>query len=165
MVPDRDRGVGADNVDVVPNDEPFHELVGLIERHGWAVRMVAPLLGEEGMTFAYTVGLTAMGHPEVVEQGLPNDVGQAFLNVVGEEVRRGRRFEAGSIVTDLSTGRQPVAFLRVGDTSGLTAVKLVYREVDALQLVWSDTAGRLPWEPGFGPGPDRQPLLGSWVES
>jgi Domain of unknown function (DUF4262) len=127
--------------------------------------MVAPLLGQEGMAFAYTVGLTAMGHPEVVEQGLPNDVGRAFLNVVGEEVRSGRRFEVGSIVTDLAAGGQPLAFLRVEDTSGLTAVEQVYGVVDALQLVWSDSAGHLPWEPDFGPAADRQPLLGRWVES
>lgn len=100
----------------MPGDRVFDELAGLIESHGWAVRMVAPLLGEEGMAFAYTVGLTAMGHPEIVEQGLPNDVGQAFLNLVAEEVRKGRRFEAGSIVTDLSEGEKPVAFLRVDDT-------------------------------------------------
>jgi hypothetical protein len=149
----------------VANDPAFDELVGLIERHGWAVRMVAPRLGEEGTVFAYTVGLTAIGHPEIVEQGLPNDIGQSFLNIVGEEVRKGRRFEAGSIVTDLSEGGQPVAFLRVDDTSGLTAVERIYGAVNALQLVWSDSAGRLPWELGFAPGADRQPLLGRWLKS
>jgi hypothetical protein len=148
----------------VASDRVFEELVGLIETHGWAVRIVSPRLGEEGISFAYTVGLTAMGHPEVVEQGLPNEVGQTFLNMVGEEVRGGRRFEPGSIVTDLSAGGQPVAFLRVSDASGLTAVEQVYGVVDALQLVWSDSAGRLPWESGFAPGATREPLLGRWVE-
>jgi hypothetical protein len=147
------------------NDPVFDELVRLIERHGWAVRKVSPRLGEEGISFAYTVGLTAMGHPEVVEQGLPNDVGHTFLNVVGEEVRGGRRFEPGSIVNDLSAGGQPVAFVRVDDTSGLTAIERVYGVVNALQLVWSDSAGRLPWDPDFAPGADRQPLLGRWMPS
>jgi hypothetical protein len=149
----------------VVNDRAFEKLVGLIESHGWAVQMVSPRLGEAGVSFAYTVGLTAMGHPEVVEQGLPNDVGHAFLNVLGEEVRGGRRFEPGTIVNDLSAGGEPVAFLRVDDTSGLTAVGQMYGVVNALQLVWSDSAGRLPWQPGFASPADRQPLLGSWVES
>jgi hypothetical protein len=41
---------------------------------------------------------------------------------------------------------------------------VVYREVNALQLVWSDSSGHLPWEPSFGPGSDRQPVLGRWLE-
>lgn len=138
------------------------ELVGLIETHGWAVRRVSPRAGEPGVPFAYTIGLTAMGHPEVVEQGLPNDVGHKFLNLVGDEVRAGRRFEADTTVTDLSAGGQPVAFVEVVDTSELTAVMQLYGRVEALQLVWSDSTGRLPWDPGFAPGPERQPLLGTW---
>jgi hypothetical protein len=149
----------------VADKRAFEKLLGLIDSHGWAVQMVSPGFGEEGVSFAYTVGLTAMGHPEVVEQGLPNEVGHAFLNVVGEEVRGGRRFQPGTIVNDLSAGGEPVAFLRVDDTSGLTAVGQMYGVVDALQLVWSDSAGRLPWQPGFTLSADRQPLLGTWVQS
>lgn len=134
----------------------------MIARHGWAVRLVSPRLGEEGVPFAYTVGLTAMRHPEIVELGLPNDAGHVFLNLVAEEVQGGRVFTAGSVVNDLSAGGQPVAFLHVEDVSELTAVDQVYGVVDALQMVWSDSAGRLPWDAGFAPGRERQPLLGPW---
>lgn len=127
------------------------------------MRLVAPRLGEEGVPFAYTVGLTAMGHPEIVEQGLPNEVGHQFLNLVGEEVRAGRRFRAPSIVTDLTDGGQPVAFIHAEDTSELTAVEQVYGAVEALRLVWSDRSGRLPWDVGFGSA-SHQPLLGEWTE-
>ena len=146
----------------VDDDRMLGDLRALIEQHGWAVRVVAPRVGEEGVPFAYTVGLTAMGHPEIVEQGLPNEVGHQFLNLVGAEVRAGRRFAASSIVRDLAEGDNPVAFIQVEDTSELTAVELVYGVVNALQLVWSDSSGRLPWEPDFGPGAAQQPLLGAW---
>jgi hypothetical protein len=139
------------------------DLRAIIEEHGWAVRLVSPRVGDEGVPFAYTVGLTAMGHPEIVEQGLPSETVHQFLNLVGKEVKAGRRFDAPSIVRDLTEGNHPVAFIRVEDTSALTAVEQVYGTVEALQLVWSDSSGRLPWEQGFGPGPDQQPLLGTWA--
>ena len=136
----------------------------MIAEHGWAVRLVAPRVGEPGHSFAYTVGLTAAGHPEIVEQGLPNPAAHAFLNLVASEVLVGRTFAGQSIVRDLTEGGLPVAFIHAQDTSGLTAVQQVYGKVEALQLVWSDSAGRLPWEPGFNGGTDAQPLLGAWSD-
>ena len=97
-----------------------------------------------------------------MEQGLPSGVGHQFLNLVGAEVRAGRRFAESSIVRDLTEGDHRVAFIQVEDASELTAVEQVYGAVNALQLVWSDSSGRLPWQPGFGPGADRHPLLGAW---
>lgn len=68
-----------------------HSLLGLIERFGWAIRHVGA--GDEPgeAAFSYTVGLTRFNHPEVVTQGLPFDVAQAFLNDIGAQVRAGRR--------------------------------------------------------------------------
>lgn len=145
------------------HDRVMEDLRAIIATHGWAVRLVAPRVGEAGVPFAYTVGLTAQGLPEVIELGLPSDVGHRFLNLVATELTNGRRFQAPTVVRDLTVGDQPVAFLRAADTSDLTAAAELYGSVDALQLVWSDSTGRLPWEPGFGPGPEAQPLLGPWT--
>ena len=54
----------------------------------------------------------------------------------------------------------PVVFVHAADTDRLTAVAQVYGRVDALQMVWPDSTGRLPWETGYRNGPDVQPLLG-----
>jgi hypothetical protein len=41
----------------VAQERVLQELLGLIDIHGWAVRLVAPAVGEEGFPFAYTVGI------------------------------------------------------------------------------------------------------------
>jgi hypothetical protein len=104
--------------------------------------------------------LTAHGHPEVVMTGLPPEVGMAFLNIVGEiVVREGGRFTAGEATTDLADGpAMPV--LTVLDKTDLTAVHAIYGDAPALQIVWTDSAGRLPREPGYANPPGSQRLLG-----
>lgn len=93
--------------------------------------------------------------------GLPPEVGTAFLNIVGEiVVRGGGQFRAGEATTQLSEGpAMPV--IEVLDRSGLAAVFAIYGDVPALQIVWTDSRGRLPWEPEYANPPGSQPLLGS----
>lgn len=138
--------------------DPLDELRSLIAAHGWAVRNVSD--ADPAKCLSYTVGLTASGHPEVVMTGLPPEVGTAFLNIVGEiVVREGERFTAGEPTTELADGpAMPV--IEVLDTSGLTAVEAIYGGVSALQIVWTDSRGYLPWEPAYANPPGSQPLLG-----
>jgi hypothetical protein len=39
--------------------------------------------------------------------------------------------------------------LRVEDKSDLIAVEAICGEVPALQIVWTDSRGRLPWDPDY----------------
>ena len=143
-----------------PGDSVLLELLELIGRHGWAVRHVGGDTANGHAPFSYTVGLTAMGHPEIVTTGLPFEHAQTFLNEVGADVRDGRRFAAGTTTGDFTSDDAPVCFLDVVDTSGLTAVEQVYDDVEALQLVWPDSAGHLPWDAGYRNPADAQPILG-----
>ena len=138
--------------------DPLDDLRNKIETYGWAVRNVSD--ADAAKCLSYTVGLSAHAHPEVVMTGLPPEVGTAFLNIVGEiVVREGGRFVAGEATTELSDGpAMPV--LGVVDKSDLTAVDALYGDVPALQIVWTDTAGRLPWEFGYANPPGSQRLLG-----
>ena len=45
--------------------------------------------------------------------------------------------------------------------SGLTAVQGLYGDVRAVQVVWTDSRGRLPWEAGYANPRGSQPLLGA----
>jgi len=139
--------------------DPFDELRAMIEAHGWAVRNVSD--ADPAKCLSYTVGLTAHGHPEVVMTGLPPKVGSAFLNIVGDiVVREGGEFRAEEVTTELADGpAMPV--IEVSDKSDLTAVDAIYGDVQAVQIVWTDSAGRLPWEPGYANPPGSQRLLGS----
>ena len=93
--------------------------------------------------------------------GLPPGVGTAFLNIVGEiVVKEAGRFAAGEVTTELADGlAMPV--MEVIDKTDLTAMNAIYCDVPVLQIVWTDSAGRLPWEAGCANQPGSQRLLGS----
>ena len=93
------------------------ELLDLIERFGWAVRHVGAGTEAGEAPFSYTVGLTRFGHPEIVCQGLPFDVAQSFLNLIGTEVQDGRIFRPDTFVTDLTDGGT-LAFIHVVNDTG-----------------------------------------------
>jgi hypothetical protein len=133
------------------------QLQALIAEHGWAVRNVGAFANAP--RFSYTVGLTALDHAELVMVGLPFEVSQAFLNLAGDMVRRGRQFQPGELTEDLAEGG-PIAIIRADDTAELTAVGQVYGTVSALQLVWSDSDGYLPWDNGYANDPGAQAILG-----
>lgn len=142
------------------NDPVLADLERLIGEHGWAVRRVGADRESGQAAFSYTVGLTGLGHPEVVITGMPFTHAQTFLNNIGDDVRTGTRFEPGLVTEDLTGPGAPVRFLAVEDTRGLLAVKQVYGHVQAVQIVWPDSAGRLPWLEGYNNPPGAQPLLG-----
>jgi len=131
----------------------------MIDRHGWAIRNVAS--SDPAECLSYTVGLTARGHPEVVMTGLPPDVGTAFLNIAGEiVVREAGRLEAGTSTAEFADG-PPMPVIAVEDVSGLTAVEDLYGNVEAIQIIWSDSQGRFPWDEAYSNPPGSQPLPGS----
>lgn len=143
---------------ILPVMDPLDELRAMIEAHGWAVRNVAD--ADPSRCLSYTVGLSVHHHPEVVMTGLPPAVGTAFLNVVGEiVVREHGRFRPGHPTTELADG-PPMPVLEIVDKSDLTAVEAIYGDVPALQIVWTDSGGHLPWEPSYANPPGSQRLLG-----
>ena len=111
------------------------------------------------MEFCYTIGLTALGHPEVIVLGMPAEHASTLLNMIGDEVQRGGRFDRGTVTGGFTGDDSPVVFLRAEETERLTAVAEVYGRVDALQMVWPDSTGRLPWQSGYRNPPETQPLL------
>ncbi|MFC6705436.1 DUF4262 domain-containing protein [Flexivirga alba] len=139
-------------------DRVFRDLLDLIDRYGWAVRHVGA--GDGRPAFSYTVGLTASDHAELVMVGMPPEPAQAFLNLAGHEVRAGRTFQHGEI-TDALTDGAGIGVITVVATEELTAVAQVYGEpVQALQLIWPNSKGWFPWEPGYNNAPEAQPFLG-----
>ena len=134
------------------------DLQRVIDRFGWAVLHGG---GEPGdPRYSHTVGLTALGHPEVIVMGLPFEAGEKYLNLVGEAVRAGARFAPGVTTTALTDASSPVVFLQVDDDPRTSVAAQLYDRVEVLQLVWPDSTGKLPWEEGHRNPPGSQPLLG-----
>ncbi|WP_236831364.1 DUF4262 domain-containing protein [Blastococcus sp. KM273128] len=139
-------------------DQVLGDLRRVVDTFGWAVLHGGGTPGEP--RYSYTVGLAAWEHPEIVVVGLPFPAAEKYLNLVGEAVRAGARFAPGTATTALTDADSPVVFLRVEETDRLTVVEELHGTVDALQLIWPDSTGRLPWQEGHRNPPGTQPLLG-----
>src|SRR3954452_1501776 len=136
------------------------DLRNVIKKRGWAVRNVMPGPTEQEVRFSYTIGLTAFGHPEVIILGMPSQSAHEFLNLIGDEVRLGGRYGHGTLTGEFTDEDSPIAFIRAEDTERLTAVEQIYGRVRALQMIWPDSTGRLPWQDGYRNPAGAQPLLG-----
>jgi hypothetical protein len=134
------------------------DLQRVIDRFGWAVLHGGGNPGDP--RWSSTVGLTALGHPEVIVVGLPFEAGEKYLNLVGEAVRGGARFTPGVTTTALTDASAPVVFLQVEDDPRTSVAEQFYGDIEVLQLVWPDSTGKLPWEEGHRNPPGSQPLLG-----
>jgi len=140
-------------------DDEMAELTRAVEQDGWAVRAVF----EHGLRapWAYTVGLTRFGRPELVVTGLDALEAADLLNEVAlllvetdEAPRPGSRIPA--------TGGVPVEFVEVAapDEHLVRAVALHGEGVRAVQVVWSDERGHWPWQRSFRSAGGGQPVLG-----
>ena len=161
---------------------------GLIDRYGWALQYVnsdadtvfgagsarvdndavyGDLVHEDLVyevhiipAFCYTVGLTALGHPELILTGRSASESASVLNILARRVLLdGHSLEAGC---ECSAGGLGLSFVDVAEPGDwLLMAHRVYpgRDVGAVQAVWRDVEGNLPWEGPF-PSTVVQPVLG-----
>lgn len=123
----------------------------MIERYGWALQYVESAVDERGVhpAFCYTVGLTAKGRPELVITGRVADQSAEVLGELAAWTKDGPRLTPGDTYT---AGGLDVCLVEVRECEDwlLRAVDLYGRRVRALQAVWTDCAGLLPWEGAMG---------------
>ncbi|WP_115538010.1 DUF4262 domain-containing protein, partial [Frankia canadensis] len=60
-----------------------------IARRGWAIRAVLAEPTHDEPDYAYTIGLTALHHPELMIAGLPPTHAATLLNHLGDRIRAG----------------------------------------------------------------------------
>jgi hypothetical protein len=143
--------------DLTPADY-YAALAEKIEAGGWAIQGV---IGDRlRAPFAYTVGLTLFGCPELVVTGLRHHRACALLDEIAEHSLHCNPPRPGERVR-LDHGLQlEVVKLDHPDAHLLTAAALYGPDILALQLVWADDRGRWPWERGHRGGRGGQPVLG-----
>ena len=140
-------------------DQALADIRELVEEHGWAIRHVLPSPASGETAFSYTVGLSYRGWPELIITGLPATVADAFLrNAVDVQDENGS-CDPGERSEEL-TESGDVVFIAVDDVLGMTATANIVGAFSALQLVWPDSAGALPWDAGYRNPIGSQPLLG-----
>ncbi|TQF68240.1 DUF4262 domain-containing protein [Rhodococcus spelaei] len=132
-----------------------------IDRCGWALQYVESAIDDRGVhpAFCYTVGLTEIDCPEVVLTGRVADQSAVVLNELGHRMWHGDHLEPGERI---SAGGLDLFLVQVRECESwlLSAVGLYGQgQVSAVQAVWADCQGRLPWE-GAISSTIVQPLLG-----
>ncbi len=131
---------------------------GLIDRFGWAVT------GVEGdrihPPWAYTLGLTPHGKPELVVTGLALPRATWLLNAVAGYVLDTTVPRPGEEV--LVEGGPLLEVVRVAEPAAHLAVAVDFYgpAIQALQLVYADDRGRWPWDAGVRGHRGGQPVLG-----
>lgn len=136
-----------------------------IGRHGFVV--VAVFGSPETVPFAYTVGLTEIGEPELMLLGqIPAQLAKVVLdNLAMRVVRDGQRFRPGDVPPDvLHNGYEvmicgPVPALMVRKyPPGLAGMLYGQQAVSVYQVVCQDRNHRYPWQPDYDM--PSQPYLG-----
>ena len=131
-----------------------------ITEHGWMVQGVFPTVDQPGQGYSYTVGLTAVGQPELWVATLDPTIATRLLNSVASRFLDGARFQPGDVLVlpDWSVRfklRGPV----VTDTVGVAHA--VYPEESLLvwQVLWPDVDVVFPDEDGYDGARVPQELL------
>lgn len=130
-----------------------------VQRYGWAIEYIEQERGRP--PWAYTVGLTEAGLPELFLTGMGTKGTARVLNgyaghlLHAEPAAPGDQFRLrGGPLVEIVELSNPDAHL-------LTACTFYGAErVRALQLVWADDRQRLPWHSGFHCRRGGQPVLG-----
>lgn len=119
-----------------------------IDEYGWAVAGVDASDTYPG--YAYSVGLAALGHSEIIVFGLsPLAALDMINNVAFLYVNKRIRREAGGSHHNLADNL-PITFLQV-DADQINewmpwACEKASKDFSALQMICPDTNGKFPWE-------------------
>lgn len=145
-------------------DEYIRDVKRSIEEFGWALQYVESEVDLDGIhpAFCYTVGLTDFGSPEIVVTGRGPQESSRILNALGTSVASGMlEIEAGMGCSAAGFELFTIDVPACADI--LYAASDVYGtgRFGAVQVVWRDLEGSLPWEgipstvvqPIFGPMP------------
>jgi hypothetical protein len=144
--------------DAVPTNPIEEKVIECVSAGEWFVALIPPEHGAP--PWAFTVGLWEnFKQPEVVIVGLPPQVMHAMLNTAGQIAMTGR-LEPGLRTDELLSpagGQSLSCELRPVDKfwyAALLGIATWYYEGEdfpALQCLWPDRTGKLPFDEGFDP--------------
>ncbi len=146
----------------------------MVRRHGWAIQYVGGSCTAPGCncppddepSFAYTIGLHGLNHPELLVFGLSQSEAAAVLNGLGERICHGKDLVPGQAISVEGFPRRIVPEVLPNPERILFSANSYYElspdtPVRALQLSYDDTEGRFPWDEEYA-HPALQPRPGTF---
>lgn len=138
-------------------EDYLDEVRAKVSKHGWSVQYVESLR----TPYAYTIGLHDRGLPEMLVTGVSPLRAVTLLNSAAEiALRIGEPLTAGAQIALRAGQLVEVVEVAQPDAHMYVALALNGGAMRALQLVWADRCGRLPWGADFDDGRGGQPVLG-----
>lgn len=143
--------------------DKYRELIQQkIREHGWMVQGVFPTTADDGPSFAYTIGMTEAGLPELLMSGnLSHELLMILLNSAAKQ-HLAEEIKPGDEVSDIASVTFKV--VACGPHAPIQQARNYYYDpynrlgtVRAIQLLWPDKAGAYPgtflWTPESGDQP------------
>ncbi|HWS51361.1 MAG TPA: DUF4262 domain-containing protein [Microbacterium sp.] len=130
-------------------------------------RSEVPPSQQEETSFAYTVGLFGIGHPELLVFGIDERTASSLLNHLARVVRGGRDLLPGELLEfDAWTHRVVVEDVPNPGEIVFAANRFYQRpsaaSVPVFQLTYDDPRGRFPWDEGYANAGWIQPRPGAF---
>ncbi len=135
-------------------DQEDERTAEVIRTHGAYIQYVGGDSAEEVASFAYTIGLFGVGHPELLVFSAPPPVAGGLLNEVVRRIREGENLVPGQLL-EFDAWRHRVTIEAVPNPGEIVfgANRFAQRppgaSVPVLQLTYDDLNGRFPWEEGY----------------
>ncbi len=134
--------------------EYFDRIERTIREHGVFIQYVGGDRATRSTSFAYTIGLHQLGHPELLVLGVSQDTVGGLLNEVAARVRGGTALAPNDILSfDEWPHRVAVEVVPNPEEILLMAMdSAALRDstpIRAFQLTTDDRQGRFPWDDGY----------------
>ncbi|GAA3770006.1 hypothetical protein GCM10022240_22890 [Microbacterium kribbense] len=148
-------------------DQEDRRTAEIIRRHGTFIQFVGGDQRARHTSFAYTVGLFGLGHPELLVFGVDPTSAANILNDVSARIRDGSDLVPGEILTFADRPHRVLieAVPNPGEIA-FTANRFYQRpdeySVPVYQLTIDDEGGRFPGEPGYSRPAWLQPRPGEF---
>jgi hypothetical protein len=139
-------------------DDYLEYVNGLIAEHGWAVQGVQR--DRIRPPWAYSVGLTTYGEPELVVTGLPLQRACGLIDDVAAHVLHATAPRPGEQIALRDGPLIEIVRVSVPSAHLVTAVGIYGPRLRALQVVHVDDRGHWPWDVGYRGVRGGQPVLG-----
>lgn len=135
-------------------DQEHRRTADTIRQHGVAIEFVFGDAARRQPSFAYSIGLFGLGHPEVIVFGLSDRKAGAFINEVARRVRGGSDLVIGEIA-EFAAWPHRVLVEEVPNPGEILFSangfydRPPFASVPALQLTYDDVDGRFPGQQGY----------------
>lgn len=148
-------------------DQEDAKVTQIIRKYGWFIQWVGCDPVDLPPSFAYTVGLFGIGHPELVVCSLSQGSSAGLLNHLGDRIRAGDNLLPGQLLTFDDWPHHVLVEVLPNPGEILLSANRHYQRppevsVEAYQLTYNDKAGNFPWDAGYGNAPTLQPRPGTW---